>query len=54
VLAPTTANAETATLSCTQTSTGSTGAPTVAATGTIYSLGVTPTTTGTTTTAAVR
>jgi hypothetical protein len=50
VLAPTTDNAETATLSCTQTSTGSASAPTVAVTGSIYSLGVTPTTTSTTTT----
>ena len=50
VLAPSSANAQTATLSCTQTATGSIGAPTVAATGTIYALGVTPTATTTTTT----
>ena len=44
VLAPTSPNAETAALSCTQTtaSGSSTSAPTVAATGTIYALGVTP------------
>ena len=50
VLAPTSANAETAALTCTQTSSGSTLAPTVAATGTIYALGVSPTTTTPTTT----
>lgn len=49
VVAPSSPNAETATLSCTQTSTGSTDAPTVAATGTIYALGVTPPATTTTT-----
>ena len=52
VIASTAANAETATLSCTQTSTGSASAPTIAATGTIYAIGVSPTTT--TTTAAVK
>ena len=55
VLAPTTANAETVSLTCTQAyATGSsTTAPTVTATGQIYSLGVTPATT-TTTAAATR
>lgn len=54
VVAPTNANAETAALSCTQTAAAhsSTSAPTVAATGTIYALGVTPAATATT--AAVR
>jgi hypothetical protein len=44
VVAPASANAQTFSLSCTQTSTGATGAtaPTVAVTSTIYSLGVTP------------
>ncbi len=50
VLAPTSNNAETIALSCTQTASGSTTAPTVTATGTIYSLGVTPATTTTSTT----
>ncbi|HWE60018.1 MAG TPA: hypothetical protein VG228_10020 [Solirubrobacteraceae bacterium] len=54
VLAPTSANAETVSLACTQTTSGSNPvAPTVAATSTIYALGVTPAST-TTTTAAVR
>ena len=57
VVAPSSSNAQGATLSCTQAyATGSsTSAPTVAVTGTIYALGVTPptaTTTTTTTTAA--
>jgi len=54
VLAPTSSNAQTMSLSCTQANTtgSSTTAPTVAATGTIYSLGVTPPTA--TTAAAVR
>lgn len=42
VLAPSSANAETAALSCTQTSSGSTTAPTVAAAARIFALGVTP------------
>jgi hypothetical protein len=54
LIAPTNANAETATLGCTQVTSGTnTVAPTVAGTGRIYALGVTPATT-TTTAAAVR
>ena len=54
LIAPTNANAETATLGCTQTTTGTPAtAPTVAGTGRIYALGVNPATT-TTTAAAVR
>ncbi|MDE3132615.1 MAG: hypothetical protein KGL15_00960 [Acidobacteriota bacterium] len=54
VLAPASANAETAAVSCTQTSSGSKAAPTVAASARIFGLGVTPPGTSTTTVAAVR
>lgn len=56
VLAPSSANAEAVTLSCSQalTASSSKDAPSVAATGTIYSLAVTPPTSTTTTAAATR
>lgn len=54
VIAPSSPNAETATLSCTQSSTGSTKAPTVAMTGTINALGITPPASTTTTAAAAK